>query len=384
MSARLVLPLLSLSAVYFIFYFADANGLRELGEAAQHAGKLPGLDEPLRTYYTGLRPLDQILTTLTIFFWPLSDGTQPGLTLHSIAFSGTFSSAWILVTLESWRKGNAWTAAAFPAVAGLVAQVLTFALATPLYCFLHLVCAGTSASPTANKMRIPHGVVQALPHVFTVAMFVPSLLLVAPLSETMTPDLKQICIAIWQPWPAYVAVLLVLVNVVTGSSVGHGDGPSSNAKRTSSLRYVYAFAFANTAVSHLVSLVIPAATVIVPSIFQTQYLEPLHPLSVFATPFPWASAAFKVSTVGQGAQIFLRWDYVIGSTGVLVWALSLYRSAHRAVNVQVSLSDLLFRVVALSVLCSPVGAAVELMWEREELFLHDSDKTKKAVGSNKK
>lgn len=112
MAAKLILPLLSLSVFYFIFYFADRNGLRALGDAAVHAKKLPGLSEPLRTEYTGLPLLDQLLTTLTTFFWVTTDGSQPALMLHSIAFSGTFSSAWVLVTLESWRKGNAWTVAA--------------------------------------------------------------------------------------------------------------------------------------------------------------------------------------------------------------------------------------------------------------------------------
>jgi hypothetical protein len=112
MSARPVLLLLSLSAFYFIWYFSDANGLRALGDAAIQSKKLPGLDEPLRTHYTGLPLLDRLLAALTTFFWVTTDGSQPGLVLHSIAFSGTFSSAWVLVTLESWRSGNAWTIAA--------------------------------------------------------------------------------------------------------------------------------------------------------------------------------------------------------------------------------------------------------------------------------
>ncbi|KAG8420723.1 hypothetical protein J3458_002656 [Metarhizium acridum] len=227
-------------------------------------------------------------------------------------------------------------------------------------------------------MRIPRVVLKALPHVFTVAMFIPSLLMIAPLSETMTHDLKQICIAAWQPWPAYVATLLAVANRVGGSSFSN-DG----RKTASSLRYVYAFAFANTAIAHLVSVVVSAATVAAPGIFQKRYLEALHPLSVFATPLPWASPALEVSTVGQGVQVFLRWDYVIGSAGVLVWAVSLIRSAHRAAGVQASLPSLLAKVVALSVLASPTGAAVELMWEREELFLDDADETRAMTSSKK-
>ncbi|EFZ02991.1 hypothetical protein MAA_00065 [Metarhizium robertsii ARSEF 23] len=292
MSAKLLLALLSLSVFYFIFYFADANGLRALGDAAQHAQTLPGLDVPLRTRYTGLAPLDQLLTTLTVFFWPVGDGSQPALTLHSVAFSGTFASAWILVTLESWRKGSAGTAAAFPAVLGLTAQVLTFAFATPLYALLHLCYSTTATNPTTTNMRIPHTVLRALPHVFTVAMFVPSLLMIVPLSETMTHDLKQICIAVWQPWPAYVAVLLVAAYLVGG----RGD---ADARKTAS-------------------------------------------------------------------------------------SLRLHRGAHRAAGVEVGLASVLAKVAALSVLASPAGAAVELMWEREELFLRDADADRAKAARGKK
>lgn len=271
-----------------------------------------------------------------------------------------------------------------PMVLGLTAQVLTFAFATPLYAFLHLVTAATASNPTPSNMRIPHGVLKALPHVFTVGMFIPSMLMIVPLSETVTHDLKQIFIAIWQPWPAYVAILLVAANVVVSPFFTDKDTPANNRRIQSSLRYVYAFAFANTTIAHLISLVVSLATVAVPQIFQKKYLQSLHPLSVFETPLPWATPALKVATVGQGVQAFLRWDYIIGSAGVLVWAVSLYRSAHRATGTEVRLVDLLTKVVALSVLCSPTGAAVELMWEREELFLRDVRGEKvKANGAKK-
>jgi hypothetical protein len=112
MTAKLVLPLLSVFALYAIFYFAEINGLNHLAQEAITAKTLPGTNEPLRTVYTGIAPVDNVLAALTTFFWPATDGSNPTLTLHSIAFSGTFGAAWTLVTLESWRRGNAWTIAA--------------------------------------------------------------------------------------------------------------------------------------------------------------------------------------------------------------------------------------------------------------------------------
>jgi hypothetical protein len=109
---RAVLFSLSAFAFYAIFYFSQVNGLNELGLKSVASGKLPGLDEPLRTVYTGVEPVDRILTVLTTFFYPVLDGQSSALLLHGIGFSGTFGAAWTLVVLESWRKGNAGTVAA--------------------------------------------------------------------------------------------------------------------------------------------------------------------------------------------------------------------------------------------------------------------------------
>lgn len=109
---RYLLFALSASVFYVIFYFTHINGLEELGNKTVDSGKLPGLNAPLRSLYTGIEPIDSVLTLLTVFFYPALDGQSPTLFLHSIAFSGTFGAAWTLVVLESWRKGNAGTIAA--------------------------------------------------------------------------------------------------------------------------------------------------------------------------------------------------------------------------------------------------------------------------------
>lgn len=109
MAAKVVLPCLSAFVFYAIFYFAEINGLHGLAVKSITSRTLPGANEPLRTDYTGIEILDRLLTVLTVFFWPAVDGSNPSLTLHSIAFAGTFGSAWILVVLEAWRQGNSWS-----------------------------------------------------------------------------------------------------------------------------------------------------------------------------------------------------------------------------------------------------------------------------------
>ena len=97
---------------YAIFYFSYINGLDALGHKSIESGKLPTLDAPLRTVYTGIEVVDHTLTLLVTFFYPTVDGSRPGLLLHGIGFSGTFGATWTLIVLESWRKGNAGTIAA--------------------------------------------------------------------------------------------------------------------------------------------------------------------------------------------------------------------------------------------------------------------------------
>lgn len=43
-----------------------------------------------------------------VFFYPAVDGQNATLLLHTVGFSGSFGSAWALVTMEAWRSGNRW------------------------------------------------------------------------------------------------------------------------------------------------------------------------------------------------------------------------------------------------------------------------------------
>ena len=111
--AKLLLFLVLISTAYTIFYRSTfANGLGDRIDNLINAGILADTAEPLRKEYTGIEPFDRILTVLVSFFWSLFDGSHPGLSLHSIAFCGTFGAGWVLISLEAWRRANAWSIAA--------------------------------------------------------------------------------------------------------------------------------------------------------------------------------------------------------------------------------------------------------------------------------
>ncbi|OGE52758.1 hypothetical protein PENARI_c009G11600 [Penicillium arizonense] len=373
---RYVLFSLSAFVFYAIFYFSYINGLDELGKRAVESGKLPSINEPLRSVYTGVEPVDKLLTLLTTFFYPSLDGSNPGLLLHSIGFSGTFGAAWTLVVLESWRKGNTGTIVAYPMIFGLAAQVLTFAFATPLICALQLGCSITARRPHADNIRVPRAVLAALPLIFVVGFMVPTNIMVLPAPAVIPVDVKQIAIAMWHPWPGYVSILTTVAYFILSPFFSDNQRASM-----SSLRWVYAFAFINASLSHLVSWIVSLATVIVPSLFADHVLETLHPANVFAIPLPWSG--LTVDNVGDGVHVFLRWDYLIGSAGILLWAIQLYTVAHKQLGV-VSWVSFLFKVTLLTALVGPAGTAVELVWERDELVFSETGGSRQQVSKAKK
>lgn len=354
-------------AVYSIHVFSDNNGLFRLVEHFADNKVLPGSGEPLRTVYTGVEPVDRLLSVLTVFFIPVVDGSNPSLFLHSVTFTGAFGSAWVLVVLEAWRKGNSSKLFSLPSIFGVAAQVVTFAVSTPLYLGLQLLTSDTSSQPTAKNIAIPRAVVNAIPVVFILAYQVPSFAMLIPAPEVVTFDQKQILVALWQPWPVYVSILLTIVSLLFSGSTSD----NSPFKLRKSLRAAYTFALTNAALNHVIAWTISLATVAKPEFFNENYLHSLHPAQVFTPYNPFTNGELKVKDIGDGVHIFLQWDFLAGTSAVLLWAVAVNAFARCKIQGKVCWSGLLFKTVTSTLLTGPVGAAVQLVWERDELVLDD-------------
>ncbi|KAL1847750.1 hypothetical protein Plec18170_008411 [Paecilomyces lecythidis] len=366
-----VLFFLSAFALYSEFYFAFSNGLLELSDKVAVDKLIPNLDnEPLRTVYTGVELVDRLFILLGTFFWPTVDGNNPALTLHTLAFAGAFGSAWVLILLEGWRKGNAWKLVAFPVLFGIAAQLLTFAVASPLFCGLHLATA-SFARPNFNAVSIPRSVLLAIPIIFVITYFIPSGLMLAPAPEVFTFDQKQLIIALWQQWPIYASFLAVVAYVVLPAFISDNNATASKQAivQRRALRGVYAFAFALGAIAHIASWTISLATVFAPAIFNQKYAYDLHPVKVFQMTLPWANTDLRVSSIAEGVHIFLQWDFAVGATAVLLWAVTLFTLAHRHIAGTVCWTGLAAKVAFLWFVAGPIGTSVELLWERDELVI---------------
>ncbi|GAD99560.1 conserved hypothetical protein [Paecilomyces variotii No. 5] len=359
-------------ALYSKFYFAFSNGLLELVDKVAADKLIPNVtNEALRTVYTGVPLVDQLFITLGTFFWPTVDGNHPTVTLHTLAFAGAFGSAWVLVLLEGWRKGNAWKIVSFAVIFGIGAQLLTFAVTTPFYCGLHLATASYSVRPNFNAVSVPRSVLLALPVIFAITYFIPSGLMLVPAPEIFTYDQKQIIIALWQPWPVYASFLAAIASVVLPAFISDNSTTASKqaVRQRKALRGVYTFAFALGAIAHIASWTISLSTVLAPAIFSEKYAHDLHPTKVFQATLPWANTDLRVSSVAEGVHLFLQWDFAVGATAILLWAVTLLIRAHRHISGTVCWTGLVVKVAFLWLMAGPIGTAVALIWERDELVI---------------
>jgi hypothetical protein len=85
------------------------NGLYDLIDTHKIQGILPnGADEPYKNKFTGIAPVDSLLATLLLFFWPVVNGGSgsEGSTLLGVLFAGQSCAAMTMVLIEGMRKGN--------------------------------------------------------------------------------------------------------------------------------------------------------------------------------------------------------------------------------------------------------------------------------------
>lgn len=105
-AAKATLPTLFFIAVGGTHYLMTKNGTMNLIETSIRAKKLPGTTKTLRTRWTGIKRVDNLISLFVLFFMPLVDYKTPGLSMHGLHFGGQLASYWILVVIESFRVGN--------------------------------------------------------------------------------------------------------------------------------------------------------------------------------------------------------------------------------------------------------------------------------------
>lgn len=67
---------------------------------------LPGTEAPLLRTYTGVQPIDYILTMLVLFWWEVADGSHPATSAISLYYLGQLVPAAIITYTNALRGPN--------------------------------------------------------------------------------------------------------------------------------------------------------------------------------------------------------------------------------------------------------------------------------------
>lgn len=257
---------------------------------------------------------------------------------------------------------------------------------TPLYLTWNLLLSPlvkNSSSSAAAAFAIDAADTTALLISFIVAYVAPLVVIGLPMPELISPVMKQTVIAWYQQWNVYIAGVHSVVSAIFRRTTNPSCFSSISSAR-SRHRLLYAFAFSLAAIPHIVTVILACTAACFLGLFAGNVGAMLVPSSVFLPPSPWSG--LKAPSLAEGCKWLLQWDFVIGSSAVLCWAgcqyLNVYTRAGAGVRNYLVQDKgwLVPKVLFFSLLAGPVGAAVELMWERDELLFDSAEAAGKKEG----
>ncbi|KAB5540309.1 hypothetical protein GE09DRAFT_253672 [Coniochaeta sp. 2T2.1] len=364
--------LLGLTAIYAhahrIGYGDALLRIREKGPPYSFPGSTTA--EPIRTWYTGIPPLDWALTLATIMFYPITDGSAPQLSVYGFHFAGQFLGVLAVVGVEALRRGNRGCSLRFYSVWGSAMQLLGYGVIIPLYGIVHLLTSPASAANNEQQTRIANlEDLEAFPLALFVAYIVPAILMSIPVLSDPT---RQWFGAVWQGVPIWSTVWQKIFVAYLRRNNRRGFAASTNARGRERrlLGRVYRFAFAACLVGQLVPLAIIAAARLCPSLFPPGVADVLTFWDVFVPPPFWTGE--KMKDMASGIHGFFQYDQYVGSLGAVTWAVALYVKARGGLGMR-DWVRLGVGLVGLGVVAGPIGVVVWLIWCREEKLLSESD-----------
>ena len=99
-------------------------------------------------------------------------------------------------------------------------------------------------------------------------------------------------------------------------------------------------------------------------------LQPIH-LLVPMNPF----SEVKAADLAQGMFWLIQWDYFSGYLAPVVWATFMYRRADAMLKRKSFWGYFLKRAPFYFLIAGPIGVAVGMVWERDEMLLTMGSKT---------
>ncbi|RGP74466.1 hypothetical protein FLONG3_6025 [Fusarium longipes] len=332
--------------------------------------------ETLVTHYTGVKTVDAILKRLGSIFGIILQPENPAGRLQWIAFMPLLLSTTFDWTLESYRLGLKGLPTSFPFIFGTLFQLRGIGKIAPLYHMIS-VCEqilGGSISTVAGR-SIDADVVPSTIAGLALGYIIPSTLMTWPFRNKAT---WQKFVALWQPFPLYVASITAGVSVIS-RTLGVGSSFSSNSTvpeksgkfveqkqpSHSLLRYVYISGAAAATIVHFWSL------------YRIASGPDLSVSKVFGTIGDLISGQSSSDPNTQIANFFQR-DMFLNAASVLV--NSLYRTLDLRRSGYITNKEALtasLTVLIAQPIVGPAASHIGFLGWREEMF----NRVQKKIGS---
>lgn len=270
---------------------------------------------------------------------------------------------------------------------------MTLGITTPVWVALWLWTSPIASlqaappSPTLSAaLAIDEADLSVLPHSLIWGYILPTVMAGLPAPAIISYDQKVTFLLIWQIFPVLTSVTHFLLSTAARRLRPRGEAPATataddetredpaaafqcHISLAHRLRWVYTFVLMVTAAVHSLTFLF----VLVPSL-RPQSLAPVDPASIgTASVFmPELTLLSKVvgpvSSIAQGVLPLLQYDAYFGAAAMLYWASRQFRASTDGAP---GLSSV------MSLLAGPAGAALILVWRRDEqLLLNNAPKVK--------
>ncbi|CAH0054591.1 unnamed protein product [Clonostachys solani] len=327
-----------------------------------HASQMPK--------FTGVPVLDENFALLVEFFQQGLPRMNPGGIesfediVATLCWTSQYGAIWTMVSLEGLRKGNKGTAAAYTGVWGMMFQLLTVTIFSPIYYISQLYLSPAQISQAHAAVDLED--LEALPKTIALTYLLPTLGLILPLFGLMSPKVAYYAISVWQLFPLLKSAVHPLVRSRKTLKEGEKsivvDQGGDGYKRA--LNRVYRFALllaASTYFLHFSSILLRSQSSLSATLKGFFIPGSLSHPPTFALFNPPVSAS-----AGQDIVItFLKWDLYCAGAALLIWS-----STHASRVLDGSeMPRTIAKLLPLMALGGPVATAVALLRQRDMKLL---------------
>lgn len=244
-----------------------------------------------------------------------------------------------------------------PLVFGLVAQLLGIGVGVPLVYLVHIL---TVPIPPTSQPRSAVVRAKTLLPAILLGLIAPSIVM---LFVPLPLHTKQLVAAIWQPFPAFISIVHLVVRVLHPETWATSQSTATKdaEKAFGTLRYTYYICAILSAAAHI--------TVLLPSLLSsTQHLS----FSNVFLPF-YVSKSTSEVTYRHAARLFLHHDFISMAVSSFVffgWSHYISRTTGpMATRPKVSFVEWVIKMVGISLVASPGAAIAWAAIQREEQVL---------------